>query len=459
MGFTDVLKNTFGLSKSEEDASESNIPFRSTQAGQEWVKLAEFLGIDPDLKDSMQEATYYSCIRILRETVGKMPLRLMQSLEDGGIKNAVDHPLYRTLALRPNRFTTATAFWSSLEQDRQHNGNAYVYKAGAGTARRPLELWRMPPDEVEVWYDDACRFDKIPDIYYIWSNGGEQTVLKSCEVLHFKSSDTIDGVMGIPMIDRLNGLVNGAIGAQDFQNRLITSGMTAKAVLQYTSNLDDAAARTFSANIERYAKGELRKQGLENIIPIPVGASLTPLNLKLTDAQFMELKKYSAVQIAAAMGIKPQQIGDQTKQSYASSQAQQEMFYTDTMLYILRHYEDEVSYKVLTPEMYKQGYFVEFDSEVMLRSDFKTLVESNKVAIESGQMRPNEARKKLKLPADPDGDVLLGNGNLIPIGMAGQQYINNDTSEGGEQDGNQVDDQSRQSQEPDSEPDGDESDQ
>lgn len=451
MGLLEAIKNSF--SKSEDE----KVDYRTTQAGQEWVDLANFLGIDPESKDAMQESTYYACIRILRETVGKMPLKLMQALDDGGIKTAKDHPFYSTLALRPNPYTTATAFWSSLEQDRQHFGNAYALKQGLGTSKSRLTLWRIPPNEMEVWYDDACRIDKLPDIYYIWSAGGELSVFKSCEILHFKSSDTIDGIMGIPMVDRLRGIVDGAIGAQEFQNRLITSGMTAKAVLQYTSNLDDSAAKTFSANIERYAKGELRKQGLENIIPIPVGASLTPLNIKLTDAQFMELKKYSAVQIAAAMGIKPQQIGDQTKQSYASSQAQQEMFYTDTMLYILRHYEDEITYKVLKPDMIEKGYFVEFDSEVMLRSDYKTLVEANKIAIESGQMRPNEARKKLKLPADPDGNVLLGNGNLIPIGMAGQQYISSDTLEGGEQDGdNQGDDESRQSQEFDDEPDGDE---
>jgi HK97 family phage portal protein len=417
-----------------DDAAKEAAKSARSQAMQEWRTLAEFLGIDPDgNSDAMSEATYYACLKILRETLGKMPLRLMRRMENGGIVTAYDHPLYNTLAIRPNPYMTASAFWAVVEQNRNHYGNAYVYMTGFNTESDPLQLWIMNPNDVEVWYDDKRILSDVPDIYYRWSNGGKLYVLKSCEVMHFRSSDSFDGIKGVPLIDRLGSLVEGASDSQAFQNTLIASGMTAKAVLQYTANLDDKAAAAFAANIEKYAKGEFAAQGVRNIIPLPVGATLQPMNIKLTDAQFMELKKYNAVQIASAFGIKPQQIGDMTKQSYASSQAQQEAFYTDTMLYILRHYEDEIAHKALTRVMTSQSYFAEFDTSVILRSDFKTTVEANKIAIESGQMYPNEARSRLKLPADPDGNVLLGNGNLIPIGMAGIQYQNTGKpTEGGE---------------------------
>ena len=396
----------------------------------EWRSLAHFLGIDPNIDgDAMGEATYYACTKILRETLGKLPLKLMRRMPNGGVVTAYDHPLYSTLCLRPNPYMTATSFWSAVEQYRNHTGNAYVRITGGNTRGDPPQLWLMPTSEVDVWWDDAALLDEVPDIYYCYSHGGRNVVLKSYEVMHFRSSDTDDGILGISLIDRLRKLVGGAIEAQGFQNELISSGLTAKAVLQYTSNLDDKAVLTFTSNMEKYAKGEFAEEGVKNIIPIPVGTTLQPLNTKLTDAQFEELKKYSAVQIASAFGIKPQQIGDMTKTSYASSQAQQEAFYTDTMLYILKDYENEVTYKALTDRMRGKDYFCEFDTSVMLRSDFKTTVEANKIAIESGQFTPNEARQRLKLPADPDGDVLLGNGNLIPIGMAGQQYLQQGSQE------------------------------
>lgn len=417
-----------------DSAAEAAAKSARSSAMEEWRSLAEFLGIDPSGKpEAMSEATYYACMKILRETLGKMPLRLMRRAEGGGIVTAYDHPLYSTLAIRPNPYMTATAFWACVEQNRNHYGNAYVYMTGINTETDPLQLWIMPPDDVEVWYDDARILAEVPDVYYRWSTPRGLVVLKSCEVMHFRSSDSFDGIKGIPLISRLGSLVEGATDSQSFQNELITSGMTAKAVMQYTGDLSDPAARAFAANIEKYAKGGYAEDGVKNIIPMPIGTQLQPLNIKLTDAQFIELKKYNAVQIASAFGIKPQQIGDMTKQSYASSQAQQEAFYTDTMLYILRHYEDEVAHKALTRAMTSQSYFAEFDTSVVLRSDFKTTVEANKIAIESGQMYPNEARQRLKLPADKDGNVLLGNGNLIPIGMAGIQYQNTGKpTEGGE---------------------------
>lgn len=433
---TEMIMASMGyVTKSAADAAaEEAAKSARAQAQSEWQSLANFLGIDSDIsKDAMHEATYYACLKILRETVGKMPLKLMRRTASGGVETAYDHPLYNTLALRPNPYQTATSFWATVEQCRDHYGNAYVYMSGRNTKSSPLQLWIMPNEEVEVWYDDAKALDKVPDIYYRWSVGGEMRVLKSCEVMHFRSSDSFDGIMGIPLVNRLGSLVDGAIDSQEFQNTLITSGMTAKAVLQYTGNLSDDAAKNFAKNIEKYAKGGYSDDGVANIIPVPVGVQLTPLNIKLTDAQFVELKKYNAVQIASAFGIKPQQIGDMTKQSYASSQAQQEAFYTDTMLYILRDYENEIAYKALSGTMLDMDYFVEFDASVLLRSDFKTQVEALKMAIESGQMTPNEARQVLKYPADPSGNTLLGNGNLIPIGMAGIQYQNAEKpAEGGE---------------------------
>lgn len=401
---------------------------KSARREMEWDAFLDWLGVDRSLRGgAMSEATYYACTKILRETLGKLPLRLMRRTDGGGVETCYSDPLYRILAERPNPYMTATTFWACVEQARNHLGNAYVL-VERDTRAAPKALWFMPNSEVEVVCDNACRISEVPDVYYRWTAGGERLMLASHEVLHFKSSDTYDGIVGIPLIDRLRGLVDGSVGAQGFQNDLITSGLTAKAVVQYTADLNDDKAHAFVKGIERYAKGEM--DGAKSIIPIPVGATITPLNTKLTDAQFEELKKYSAVQIASAFGIKPQQIGDMTKQSYASSQAQQEAFYTDTMLYILRDYENEVGFKLL------DGYgdpsrYVEFDTTVMLRSDYKTTVEANRAAIESGQSTPNESRMRLNLPALPGGDALMCNGTMIPLTMLGQQYTR-DSGGGGD---------------------------
>ena len=404
-----------------------------------WQQLADFLGIDTSMdEDAMKEATYYTCLKVLREAIGRMPLVLTRTTERGGVENATDHVWYDTLTLRPNRYTTSTLFWAEMEQARQHYGNAYALKTGSGRPNDPYELWYMPPDEVTVWWDQTRPVDELSDIYYIWTTGGRMRVYKSSEVLHVRSSDTIDGIVGIPLIERLDSLVVGTLRSQKFQGDLVANGMTGKAVLQYAGEVNGKSEQVFKKHIEAYIGGEFAEEGKSNVIPIPVGASLTPLNIKLTDAQFEQLKKYSCIQIAAAFGIKPQQIGDMTKTSYASSQAQNEAFYTDTLLFISKSYEEEVAFKCLTREDRESGIAASFDTSTTLKASFETEVKTLDVAVKGSLMQPDEARARLKLPTVDGGDVLYANGNIIPLTMAGTQWTRDgggDEQESGQTEG------------------------
>ena len=209
-------------------------------------------------------------------------------------------------------------------------------------------------------------------------------------------------------------------------NKMYSSGFTAKAVLNYTGSLSDANVQELVKMTEAYAKGELSNEGVENIIPIPLGFSLTPLNVKLADNQFIEVKQYTALQIASAFGIKPYQIGDYTKSSYASAEAQQLSFYVDTLLYIIKQYEEEITYKLLSSDEIANGYHFKFNVSVILRADLATQIDTLSKGVAGFIYTPNEARSMLDLEAKEGGDKLLGNGASIPVELAGTQYINDD---------------------------------
>ena len=382
--------------------------------------LYKFLGIDPEADENvLSEATYFACLKVLSEAIGKLPLKLLRYNEQNGVETARKHPLYRVLHDRPNPYMTSTSFWSTVEYNRNHYGNAYVWIQGAG---KDMKLWILPTTEVEVWYDDAKILADQPDIYYIYSHGGERYRFGSEEILHFKSSNSLDGILGVSVQTQLKTTLKGGIKSQNLINKMYDSGFTAKAVLQYTGSLSDELTKSFVKGIEDYAKGKLKSEGVENIIPIPLGSSLTPLNVKLADNQFIEVKQYTALQIASAFGIKPYQIGDYTKSSYASAEAQQLSFYVDTLLYIIKQYEEELTYKLLSSDEIANGYHFKFNIDVIMRSDFATKVQTLSTATNSFLMTPNEARSKMDLPNLPGGDRLLGNGASIPVELTGSQY-------------------------------------
>ena len=393
--------------------------------------LYKFLGIDASGMDqsALSEATYFACMKVLSESVGKLPLKLLRYNEKNGVDTIRSHALYKIVHDRPNPYMTSTTFWSTVEYNRNHYGNAYVWIQGAG---ENTKLWILPSTDVEVWYDDAKILADQPDIYYLYSGAGKVYRFGSEEILHFKTSNTFDGIVGKSVRSQLKESVNGAIKSQKMVNKMYDTGMTAKAVLNYTGSLNDANVKELVRMTEAYGRGELASEGVENIIPIPLGFNLTPLNVKLGDNQFIEIKQYTALQIASAFGIKPYQIGDYTKSSYSSAEAQQLSFYVDTLLYILKHYEEEITYKLLGSEEMESGYHFKFNVASILRADQQTQINTLSTAVNSFLYTPNEARALLDLSAVEGGDKLLGNGSSIPVQYTGSQYT--DIENGGKSD-------------------------
>lgn len=390
--------------------------------------LLDALGVDRSLPaDAMCDAVYYACIKVLSETLGKLPLKIQQTTPDKGVRIAREHQYYRMLNERPNRYMTATVFWTLMERFRDDRGNAYAWI----DSRDPKhsQLWPLDPGSVTVWWDNACRLADVPDVYYQVATPVGVLVLGSEEVLHVPWSHTEDGITGVPVRESLRETIEGNLEAQRYLNRLYSSGFSAKAVLQYTGGLDDEKVESLIRGMEAYASGELAGKGIENIIPVPVGMTLTPLNLKLADSQFLESKQYAALQIASAFGVKPYQVGDYTKSSYASAEAQQLSFLVDTLLYIVKSYEEEIAYKLLTDEEREQGYHVKFNTGVLLRADQQTQITALVSAVSNFLMTPDEARERLDLPHLPGGDQLLGNGSTIPLTAIGKQYTDKPAEE------------------------------
>ena len=404
---------------------------KSASSDDQWKSLIEFLGVDSNQpRGALAEATYFACLKVLSESIGKLPLKLQKSTSKNGVSTVWRDPRYIVVHDRPNPYMTSTMFWSTMEHNRNHFGNAYALIHGAGTAKSPMSLWILPPDRITIVNDDKDLFKNGANkIYYVYSSPeGEVYTFHNEEILHVKSSSTVDGYTGVSVRERLATTIDGNVNAQKMLNGLYQSGYTAKAVLEYTGDLSDANVKKYVKGIERYAKGT-NTDDLSAIIPIPVGSKLTPLNISLADGQFIEIKKYSALQIASAFGIKPNQIGDYEKSSYASAEAQQLSFYVDTLLFIVKQYEEELSFKLLSFDELRKGYRFKFNVDVILRADFKTKVETLSKAVNTFLFTPNEAREKLDLEAVEGGDSLMGNGSTVKLEQIGIQYTSQPSAE------------------------------
>lgn len=385
----------------------------------------ESLGLRRKRKPT-SEVTYFTCLKMLSETLAKMPIKYYQKT-DRGIVEAEQTETSKLLTKRPNPFMTPTVFWNTVEMNRNHYGNAYVYmrkkfiRQRYGGEFRIIDLWVMQSNCVQIVVDDAGIFAGAGRLWYVYADptSGRQYVFSTDEVMHFKTSFSFDGITGLPVQQILRDTVSGASASQEFMNGMYESGLTAKATLEYTGDLNEGAKEDLRKSFEEFGSGA---KNVGKILPVPLGMKLTPLDIKLTDSQFFELKKYTALQIAAAFGVKPNQINDYSKSSYANSELQQLSFYVDTELFVIKQYEEEINYKMETEEGQESGFYYKFNEKVLFRTDSKTQMEYLKNGVGGSIIKPNEARRRLDMPDAEGGDELLANGSIVPLTMAGAAY-------------------------------------
>ena len=385
----------------------------------------ESLGLRRKRKPT-SEVTYFTCLKMLSETLAKMPIKYYQKT-DRGIVEAEQTETSKLLTKRPNPFMTPTVFWNTVEMNRNHYGNAYVYmrkkfiRQRYGGEFRIIDLWVMQSNCVQIVVDDAGIFAGAGRLWYVYADptSGRQYVFSTDEVMHFKTSFSFDGITGLPVQQILRDTVSGASASQEFMNGMYESGLTAKATLEYTGELNEGAKEDLRKSFEEFGSGA---KNVGKILPVPLGMKLTPLDIKLTDSQFFELKKYTALQIAAAFGVKPNQINDYSKSSYANSELQQLSFYVDTELFVIKQYEEEINYKMETEEGQESGFYYKFNEKVLFRTDSKTQMEYLKNGVGGSIIKPNEARRRLDMPDAEGGDELLANGSIVPLTMAGAAY-------------------------------------
>ena len=382
--------------------------------------LCEFLNIGYD-KSRMAEVTYFTCLKVLSEAVSKLPIALQKVTDDNGIIDMTSDTLWTTIRTRPNPFMTPCTFWSATENCRNHYGNAYVY---IDRSTSGVNLWILDPKCVRLKMSMLCDLSEQPDIYYVYTSpqSGEEHVYKSDEILHFKTSTTFGGLIGLSVQEKLKLSLDGAVKSQEMLNSLYENNFVPKVAVQFQpgAETNTQLKEQYIQQLQNYADGKVK--GTRSFLPVAFGTSLVPLNIKLTDGQFLELRKYTALQIASAFGIKPNHLNDYEKSSYTNSESQQLAFYTDTMLYIIKQYEEELNFKLLSDEQRKNGYRFKFNVAAVLRGDTKSQLESLAQGVSNGIYTPNEARRNLDLPSKDGGDKLYFNGSNIPIEQAGEQY-------------------------------------
>lgn len=394
------LRKMWNMSASEESLTMSRI-------------MELFSSSVGDYGSDLSEIVFYTCLKILAESVGKIPCYLLNKDK----KRITDHHTTWLLNIRPNEFMIPAQFFTRLEYCRNYYGNAYVYVERVGG--KAVGMYPLDPRCVQIWLNNSARFTERRYFYQFSDDrNGKIYYFMPEDILHFKTwITTDDGLAGKSVREILATSFMGAKASTKFLNDLYQNGLTATAIVKYTGDLKRESQDKLLDEIIRQSETNGRR-----MITIPMGFDLQKLDLKLTDSQFFELKKYTAMQIAAAFGVQPTQLNDLTKSSYASEAAQQVSFLSSTLLYIISLYEQELNRKLLTNSEIQRGLHFKFNVGVLLRTDPATQANIIEKLVQNSIYSVNEARYLLDREPCENGDTRIVNGSFVPLEKIGLAY-------------------------------------
>lgn len=365
---------------------------------------------------ALKESTYFKCIKILSESVAKMPINLKKSSDDGEEK-AKDHYLYDLLRNRPNEYMSAIDFWKAMEATRQHKGESFALitrdSKSKITGLYPIDVTRLIVDNLGL--SKSNKKNKILVEYDV--NGTQYNCLYP-EVLHFKGF-TMDGINSYSVKDTLSGLIDTNKKSLNYQRELFANGLTNKVVVQMVSDIkEDNELKKIQQKFNKLYSSKGR------VFTVPAGYSVSPLNLSLADSQFEQLKKLNAIDLASAFGVPPYMLGFLENYNNNSLEQSSLSFLVNTLLVLITSIEQELNYKLLTQSERKQGYYFEFNQGVLLRVDSQTQADILTKYVASGIRLPNEARVLLGEKRLPDGDDLIVNAGVLKLKDIGKDTKN-----------------------------------
>ena len=121
----DKVKKFFNAASVENNKPETSSlpPVEKRYLMSEIMELFSGRGGGGEYGQDLGEVTYMTCLKVLSESVGKIPVYLIDDNKNRVTNNEVSY----LLTVRPNSYQTPSQFFGYLEFCRNHRGNAFSY--------------------------------------------------------------------------------------------------------------------------------------------------------------------------------------------------------------------------------------------------------------------------------------------------------------------------------------------
>ena len=385
------------------------------------VVTAASLGLSPpytstDQTSAMKLSTVSRCIDILSDSIGKMPFYVY----DAYSRERVEHPVAELLSVRPNPWQTPFTMRKQMEAERVSRGNGIAWIRRDRSSLQPLEIVPIP------WGKWSIRLlaDGYPLYQLEHPFTGEAISCGRMDVIHVIAF-TRNGYKGIGYLERAEEVIRTGRAAQEYSSSYYQNGGQPSGILRTESDLagnvkvtdPDGTERTISKKDRIREEWEKRHAGPANaqrIAVLDLGLDYKPLSISNRDAQFVEQSALSVEDLARFFGVPLYKL-QAGKQSYSSNEQNAIEYVVGTLHPNAVIWEQELYYKLLSPQDIARGLRIHGNLMGELRGDFQSRGAWYKDMRESGVLSVNDIRELEDMPDVKGGDDRYASLNYVPL--------------------------------------------
>ena len=352
-------------------------------------------------------------VSFLARNIAQLGLALYERVGDSDRQRINDSPLAQLLR-QPNPWTTRYRFIQSLVCDFAIYDNAYWLKVVEDGRR---SLFRIPPTLITPAGDDWLT----PSAFEVRGNRGTRTYPAS-DVVYFRGYG-LERDAGISPLEALRRTLREEWTGSEMREQIMRNGARMSGYLvrpQDAPDWSEAARDRFKRSWQSQYTGNGPGAGGTPILED--GMTFTPVSQTAKDLQYIEARKLTREEVAAAYFVPPPMVGILDNATFSNITEQHKMLYQDTLGPWLTMITEEIELQLISDyETDPAKFYVEFNLREKLTGSFEERADAIQKSVGGPTMTVNEARALDNRPPVEGGDVLIRplnvtqNGDQDPI--------------------------------------------
>lgn len=367
----------------------------------------------------------YACVTTWMSQIASVPWIVREKSDVDGEWIPVADSALSDFMDRPNPFMGWADLTERLTGDLLIGGNCLwkkVYAGSVGSSRRKL---------MEIWPYDQDRIKPVPQrqdfiAKYVVLKDQKEEPIDTHEVIHFMLPDPKDIFWGISPLKAVAQTLEVDLSGLDWWVNAVQSGCRKDGILSFKHDLTQ---EQYDNALDRIRQQILTANGSK--FPIIMGheAQYTPYDLSPAELDWMNSRKMTREEIAAAFKVPPPLIGILDHSTYNNLTTARRIFWVDAVIPFLERIKSTLN-RCLLPDFYKgsdlKKFRIDFDISKVeaLADDFSKKLEQAQILLGMGvPLNVINRRLELDIPDVEGGDVGYILENYAPIDLIANKYL------------------------------------